>query len=937
MAKKKLYKSKTNFTLRRLHQSGSYGTIYERDYTTVAKFPSDDNGQISVYTGPTFKLTVRPGLNGQKKYRHGNWLINNGCETPTTNWTLACLPEANKVDSKIVLKPNSRKLTDFACYGSAYELIKSTIADIIINFPAEIYVTNKTLESTKMFEVTPELINSDLGKYYETKYKKYFIVKNPLHIDIIQSVIPEDNELSPLRFFCDSAIKYTVISNEAQIISSAQTMAEEGAKLKFWDAKLQKDKPCLTNGDILAEVTFSNDKEALLEIVCVYYENSILYLGNKSGYRIRPNKETIDNFFENLSDFGKVLLNPQTEYTSIFETYEETEEDGWVMFEETYKWPIGDGGWNISTNGSVFSEYVSKLSDLAFVHDELFTNSIWRDMTHEAISNMDLTITSNGEENILDSSKMQKLLNIIGRQFDEIKKYADNIKKTNIITFTQEGNTPDYFLSDNLEMSGWETKEIFNGVSNNIITPSLYGALAVGYTASDANNEFMRRLKLNSKQILSEKGTKRCIEDLMAIFGYHSTDWLRNYKFINNETPDLTKAFKIIENVYVAKGYTSTDSDMHLKVQRINASKDDFFDYDFENGSDPYQGLPVTDVTYTIKNEKDEEETITKLIPWVDKNKEYDSGLYFQMKGGWARNDGNGEYKYDKIPEYDYTISKIHYVPTLDDLYTLLRYKLDKTGIYYVGNLNQYYRLINEEQHVRKEGWELLGYNEVDLDEETINKIIYKEVENFPYQKVDDYTYIKFGEKYYKWDDNITILENIVDNNKGNNPHTGQYDSGASYYEAFGNIFKYSKFNNVRKEVAEENRLYGFDIERQADSTKCVFVSDTNKINEDLAMLRGESKIKPYNFFTGNYNESGYTEIDSLSVINTKEMHIIFAKAHQEFLEKDVLPYVKQVIPSTTIFSYSFEDLNIEKDKFEARNKDIICDGELCPIYGVKY
>ena len=123
---------------------------------------------------------------------------------------------------------------------------------------------------------------------------------------------------------------------------------------------------------------------------------------------------------------------------------------------------------------------------------------------------------------------------------------------------------------------------------------------------ASSNFSFEYNTTSYSKQILSEKGTKRCIEDLMAIFGYHSTDWLRNYKFINNETPDLTKAFKIIENVYVAKGYASTDSDMHLKVQRINASKDDFFDYDFENGTDPYQGLPVTDVTYTIKNEKDE-------------------------------------------------------------------------------------------------------------------------------------------------------------------------------------------------------------------------------------------------------------------------------------------------------------------------------------------
>ena len=46
MAKKKLFKSKSNFTLKRLHQSGSYGNIYERDYTTIANTGAAPKGQI---------------------------------------------------------------------------------------------------------------------------------------------------------------------------------------------------------------------------------------------------------------------------------------------------------------------------------------------------------------------------------------------------------------------------------------------------------------------------------------------------------------------------------------------------------------------------------------------------------------------------------------------------------------------------------------------------------------------------------------------------------------------------------------------------------------------------------------------------------------------------------------------------------------------------
>jgi hypothetical protein len=120
---------------------------------------------------------------------------------------------------------------------------------------------------------------------------------------------------------------------------------------------------------------------------------------------------------------------------------------------------------------------------------------------------------------------------------------------------------------------------------------------------------------------------------------------------------------------------------------------------------------------------------------------------------------------------------------------------------------------------------------------------------------------------------------------------------------------------------------------RQADSTKCLFFNDNMiSADDDVALLRGENKIIPYNFFDGgNYDESA-----SLSVINSKELHIIFDDAHRDFLEKDVLPYLKQIIPSTTIFSYSFEHLDGDDSKlYKARTHKVICDGDICPIYGV--
>lgn len=894
MAKKKLFKSKTNFTLRRLHQSGGYGSIYERDYTTLTSFPSNTKDLLYVHNGPSFKLTITPGLNGQKKYKHGNWLTNNtDCSGGSKLWTLSCLPEANNTDSKIILKPNSRRLTDFACYGSSYELIKATLTDIISKFPAELYVTTETLKNSKILETDISLKDSDLYKMWGEKNSEVFVTENPFNIDLLQKTIPEDNMASTLRYFCESSHMYTVL-HEMDIIADGSIKETE-----FYKTELQTGtNNCLKNGDYLGCAIFSNAIETVLTIYCYYYENKILYFGDKPNRRIRPNNEVINSFFEGLDDFGKILLNQQTDYTAIFETYTETKEDGWVMLEKKYKWPTDKGDWNLSINGISYNKYLYDLTNLAIGYDMLFTNSIWRDMVHESISNMDLTMVSNGEEKNIDSSKMKQMLNIFGRQFDEIKKYADNIKNTNKITYTQDGNLPDYFLTDNLELSGWETKEILSNIPENIVTNPMYGARTIGYTASDANNDFLRRLKLNSKQILSKKGTKQCIEELLSLFGYHSTDWLRKYygpiKKCNENNNDcnenlLRKAYVAIEYVYVANGYSFNEKADYIcnNVKYLNSLKDNF-NGDYESGNhNPYQGLPVVEVNYGDK---------TRLVPWFDRNEEYDSDFYFQSKGGWARNDGN---KNDDqhVSYYDYSITKTHYVPTLNELYNLMLYTIDKFGVYFVGSEQKYYRLKDETNYKNKDGWE-------EITDET----------------------------------QISSIENIIDNNKGNNPHTGNYDSGLEYYETFGKLFKDSKFNNVRDDETEIKFDYGFNIMRQADSTKCLYFHNKPKKNEsndtDDAKLRGENRIKPYNFFTDenvNYDESA-----SLSVMNSKELHIIFDDKHRNFIEEDILPYLKQIIPSTTIFSYSFEHLTGDDNElFEVRTHGVVCDGETTPIFGI--
>ena len=923
MAKKKLYKSKSSFTLKRLHQSGSYGNIYERDYTTIYSGGSVPSGQIPVYGSPSFKLSVRAGLNGQKKYNYGQWVTNTSeCAGENkTLWTIDCMPEPNKQDTKIVLKPNTRKLTDFVCYGSAVELVKNTIKNIIANFPGELYVSDTKIEDTGIFDTGTLPEGSDLSKNWGG-----YIIENPLMIDIMQAVREDDAEhsvYSSLRYMCESYNDYEIIDADGKVTKPSM----DGV---FWYVKPEdvNDK-CLTNGTKLCYVLFGNK----IRVNCYYYEGEILYVSSgvegqraTPGTRIRPNEKVINNFFENLNDFEKVLLNRYTDYTAKLETYEEDNEKGWYITEKTYKWPKDKGSWNISVRGLFYSEYITSLEKLATTCDELFTDAMWRTMTHDAICNMDLTSqNSDGDFESIDSSKIRKTLNIFGRQFDEIKKYADNIKSTNSITYDQNSNLPDYFLSDNLNLFGWETKTLLNNVPNDIVTEPMYGSRTMGYTAGDANNEFLRRLKLNSKSILSKKGTKQGIEELMSLFGFHSRDWIDKYydnritqlkQIYNNLNQNnyneqdlaividdeiaklrkeqenvLKKAFSFSEYVYVAQDYRYNNKEENPKtteefvedVKFLNAIKDTYIGENLESNDpmDYYEGLPVVEVSIGDK---------TMIVPWFDKEKRYDSNAYFQMKGGWGRDENNIGYK-----KYDYSVSKIHFVREVEELYDLTYQSIDEKGYYYVANIDTYYKVKDINEHNNENGWVIVEEN------------------------------------------NIRELENIIDDNKGNNPHTGEYDNGISYIETFSNLFKYTTFNNTRYDDVKYNTLYGFDIVRQSDSTKMLYFHNIYDVNskefnrpDRINQLRGANSIKPHNFFEDNIGDEAiqYHEASSLSIINAKEFGVTFSQNYESFIRENVLPYIKQVIPSTTIFSYNFTLYGLCKPE------DIVCYGGT-PIFGV--
>lgn len=573
-----------------------------------------------------------------------------------------------------------------------------------------------------------------------------------------------------------------------------------------------------------------------------------------SGAHIRPKQELIEEYFHNCDDFTYVILDRVSRpiYTAIFETPKEME-DGYFYEMVSYTWPSVLGGYNPDLSGGYYS-YVASLIDLSEYFDEFHCDNMWRSLTHEAIKTLDWTYIANTDGDIqdmseIDTSRIEPITKIYGRQFDNLKLYADNIKSINTITYNQRGNTPDYTLTDVLENSGWETKTLKITDDNKIRTKTLYSGLTSGYTASDANNEFARRLKLNSDYLFSVKGTRKGLDAMLGMFGFTPED------------------YKIREYVYVFTGTTfprfcdSTDKlgafayPLAKDVRTVNKYKINF------NALDPYGdycGIPVTEVGFW-SGDKD----YSYVVPWYSQGKTYDDGLYFQMHGGWGK---RAEMDVDleiapgvssitsssTVQLYMETQARIKFAKDFDEMLQEAFASSNTHDVFYVTDIAKM-----KDEYRTAPGESITGASH------------YFILENAEYKQFLGYTdsAANTGNERYGWrsismseitEPNsagtlVLYLESIKDDTTGNNPHIGNgtYDDGMSYISGMSEIFAYSLINKnfigINDATCEKIKGFQFGALKYEDNRKCWFFSDNynSGFGKDVRYLTQSGKLGP--------------------------------------------------------------------------------------------
>ena len=610
----------------------------------------------------------------------------------------------------------------------------------------------------------------------------------------------------------------------------------------------------------------------------------------QTDFILQPKDEEIEEYFSGLKGFERQLLTRKSKplYTNRFITPLEYNM-GYVYYKRTYTWPSDD--YCIDITSPSYFDFISSLNKMAQTYDELWTDNMWGRMTHEAIKNYDWTYTRefiDGEEedNVVGGERMHKVINIIGRVFDDIKNKIDTIKSNNKVTYNGDRNIPNALLSDKLELKGWDIYSVipnyeedgklvsadtlnlddtfFEKINDNEVGTPFEDINAIRWydslnnnemTFGDADNEFMRRLLLSTNRIFETKGTRHSIDMVMGMFGYGEDDYTIIEEF-RKTTPKRYDEYKADDG----------SLDFGDEIVTLNNYKENGKLYDEDASGIPVGSFTMSDVTANLPEEGEEEQekqyTVnysTYLIPFYNQNKIYDGDIYFQNNGGWCY---DGQINDTTLNPYNWneTVSYLHVVPNIGALLNVNPVGIEEGDIYYVSSLSDYMDY-SEEVKILKSNFFVL-------------------MNRYTPELLESWTNISFEEDAYIGEDPVNealrgyaekakYLNDIIPYNLGNNPHVGfgYYDGGKEFYEYMRKPFKYAIdnyfFNIEEEERANDVRFYVSDAYRTGYG-KLLSEGDTPQSDNSYVLTFYEKQLNDF-ITKEEYNEledkEGYIEI----------------------------------------------------------------------------
>lgn len=437
----------------------------------------------SIFTLGNFSLTtnVTPSLTGQ--------IFNTGVfSNPITLDTLQLtnleseLLEQDSNSFSVTLNNNKKNFLSYVYFGEAKKFIETELTNIIDNWKGSLFIEQSNLTNT--------IVGFVYDQYTDESYFSF-----PINV-------------AENTFYLDT--RYDGVSFDELDISVLQT--------NYLKYEIQND---FGKFPLLAYTgnTSTND------YIYLKVKGNVwpILSGTPNGsftYHLRPTDYNLQKYFFNrLSDFQNQVLNrlvtPQ--YTLSLEIPYTNEQGFTFTVSQNFTWPTSDG-YNLDVSGRNYGEYLENLFNLANTLDSTNTSI----MTRRLVASSILEFDSAGDGTSERGRKMDKLLKIWGREYDDVKRYIDGISFANVVTYDGIDNTPDELIKVMASMLGFDTIQSFsdNDLINYLATTTnnIFSGESRTLSIQEMDTELWRRLVINAWWLWKSKGTRKVIEFFLNLF-----------------------------------------------------------------------------------------------------------------------------------------------------------------------------------------------------------------------------------------------------------------------------------------------------------------------------------------------------------------------------------------------------------------------------------
>jgi len=307
------------------------------------------------------------------------------------------------------------QVTNFTMFGSLTKRMSTSVSNIINYFPAAL-----DIQSTQPNFVTSLTVQN--ASYNSVEDETYFeipisVIRNPFGIDYTvdatRNIELREIPVSYLRNFTTQYLKYSLFLNDVEYpVSDFIPAQPTDTVFKIY-----------VNGNPFLSNTTSSD-----------------------NFLIRPKQLYVNKVFnENLDQVENFLLNRNMVpiYSAYFQVPIENEDGTYSYGQEVAIFPL-IGTWNLDIVSPKFTNYLTKLNTIAEYIDLYKTNLITRFLTADAIKEFDTA-----------DRKMEKILQIYGRSFDETRKFITALANMNSVNYNVKNDIPSQLLKNLAQTLGW--------------------------------------------------------------------------------------------------------------------------------------------------------------------------------------------------------------------------------------------------------------------------------------------------------------------------------------------------------------------------------------------------------------------------------------------------------------------------------------------------